>query len=142
MGQDRPYVTVMLNIDAESVGNWAERNNLAYSSYTDLAQKPEVLDLMDQEVRRVNASLAEEEQLRGTAIRRWLILHKELDPDDEEITRTRKVRRRFIAEKYKPLIDALYSDADRVQTEAKMTFEDGREGVVRADLRIRTVTGA
>jgi long-chain acyl-CoA synthetase len=130
----------MVNIDPESVGNWAERRNLAYSSYTDLSQKPEVLDLIDVEVRRVNASLAEEEQLKGAQIHRWLILHKELDPDDEEITRTRKVRRRFIAEKYKALVDALYSSADHVPTEAKVTFEDGREGIVRADIRIRTVT--
>jgi long-chain acyl-CoA synthetase len=139
-GQDHPFVTCMVNIDPESVGNWAERRNLAYSSYTDLSQKPEVLDLIDVEVRRVNASLAEEEQLKGAQIHRWLILHKELDPDDEEITRTRKVRRRFIAEKYKALVDALYSSADHVPTEAKVTFEDGREGIVRADIRIRTVT--
>ena len=139
-GQDRPFVSCMINIDPESVGNWAERRNLAYSSYTDLSQKPEVLDLIDAEVRRVNASLAEEEQLKGARIQRWLILHKELDPDDEEITRTRKVRRRFIAEKYKELVDALYSNAEHVETEAKVTFEDGREAVVRADVRIRTVT--
>jgi len=140
IGQDRAHVTCLINIDPESVGNWAERRNLAYSSYTDLSQKPEVLDLVDAEVRRVNASLNEEELLKGAQIHRWLILHKELDPDDEEITRTRKVRRRFVAEKYKVLIDALYADADHVETEAKVTFEDGREALVRADIRIRTVT--
>jgi long-chain acyl-CoA synthetase len=139
LGQERPYVTCLINIDAEAVGNWAERRNIAYSSYTELSQRPEVLDLIDTEVRRVNASLAEEEQLRGAQIHRWLILHKELDPDDDEITRTRKVRRRVIAEKYKALIDGLYSDADHVATEARVTFEDGRQATIRADLRIRTV---
>ena len=129
----------MININAESVGNWAERRNLAYGSYTDLAQKPEVLELIEQEVRRVNQSLADEAQLKGAQIRKYLILHKELDPDDEEITRTRKVRRGFVAEKYKDIIAALYTDADHVQTEAKVTYEDGREATVKADLAIRAV---
>lgn len=139
IGQGRSHVAAMINIDALSVGNWAERRNMAYGSYTDLAQKPEVLDLIEQEVRRVNQSLADEEQLKGAQIRKYLILHKELDPDDEEITRTRKVRRGFVAEKYKDLIAALYTDADHVQTEAKVTFEDGREATIKADLAIRAV---
>jgi len=142
IGQDRPYVTAMINIDVESVGNWAEKRNLAYTGYTDLAQKPEVYDLIVDEVRKVNESLDEEERLRGTKIRKFLILHKELDPDDEEITRTRKLRRGFIAEKYKDLINALYSDADHVVTEAKVTFEDGRTTTVQADLDIREVGSA
>ena len=139
IGQDREFVSCLINIDSESVGNWAERRGLAYSSYTDLSQKPEVMELIDAEVRRVNASLAQEEQLQGAQVHRWLILHKELDPDDDEVTRTRKVRRRVVAEKYKVLIDALYSDASRVETEARVTFEDGRQSVVRAGLQIRTV---
>ena len=136
VGQDRPYVTAMLNIDLAAVGNWAERRNIPYTSYTDLSQKPEVHDLVGQEVVRVNRSLSEEELLRGAQVRKYLILHKELDPDDQEITRSRKVRRRFIAEKYAPLIEALYSDADHVAVEAKVTYEDGRTGTVRADVKI------
>src|SRR5215475_4938162 len=141
LGPDRPYVTVLINIDLSAVGNWAERRGIAYTSYTDLSQKPEVYDLIQQEVARVNASLLEDDVLRGARIRKFLILHKELDPDDEEITRTRKVRRSFVAQKYAPLIEALYSGQDRVQVEAKVTYEDGRTGTVRADVRIRDVGG-
>jgi long-chain acyl-CoA synthetase len=141
IGQERPFVTALLNIDMVAAGNWAERRNLAYTSYTDLAQKPEVYDLVHREVERVNRSLAEDEVLRGAQIRRFLILHKELDPDDEEITRTRKVRRRFIAQKYAPLIEALYSGRDRTQVEARVTYEDGRVATIRADVRIRDVDG-
>lgn len=137
IGQGRPYVTALVNIDFAAVGNWAERRGLAYTSYTDLAQKPEVYELIHGEVARVNRSLLDEAALRGAQIRRFLILHKELDPDDEEITRTRKVRRGYIAQKYADLIDALYSDRDRVQVDARVTYEDGRTGTVRADVRIR-----
>jgi long-chain acyl-CoA synthetase len=139
IGQERPYVAALINIDLAAVGNWAERRNIAYTSYTDLAQKPEVYELIRQEVARVNRSLLEEEQLRGAQIRRFLLLHKELDPDDQEITRTRKVRRGFVAQKYAALIDALYSDREHVQVEAQVTYEDGRTGTVRADLKIRDV---
>jgi long-chain acyl-CoA synthetase len=137
IGQDRPYVAALINIDMAAVGNWAERRGVAYTSYTDLAQKPEVYDLVHQEVARVNRSLKEDEVLHGAQIRRFLILHKELDPDDEEITRTRKVRRAYIAQKYAGLIEALYSERDRVEVEARITYEDGRTGTVRADVRIR-----
>ncbi len=139
IGQGRPFVTAFINIDLVAVGNWAERRNIAYTSYTDLAQKLEVFDLIHQEVERVNRSLAEDEVLGGAQIRRFLILHKELDPDDEEITRTRKVRRGYVAQKYATLIETLYSDRDHVQVEAKVTYEDGRTGVMRADLKIRDV---
>src|SRR5262245_1704763 len=142
IGQDRPWVAALVNIDLSAVGNWAERRGIAYTSYTDLSQKPEVYDLIYQEVARVNRSLQGDDLLKAAQIRRFLILHKELDPDDEEITRTRKVRRRFIAEKYAALIEALYSDRDRIQVEAQVTYEDGRTGTVRADLRIRPVEAA
>ena len=135
-------MTAFINIDLTAVGNWAERRNIAYTSYTDLAQKAEVYALIQGEVERVNRSLAEDEVLRGAQIRRFLILHKELDPDDEEITRTRKVRRGYIAQKYAPLIEALYSGRDRVQVEAKVTYEDGRSGMMRADVRIHDVSSA
>jgi long-chain acyl-CoA synthetase len=141
-GPDRPYVAVMVNIDAEAVGNWAERRNLTYTSYADLARKPEVHDLVAEEIRKVNQAIAADEQLKGAQIQRFLILQKELDPDDEEITRTRKVRRGFIAQKYKQLIDALYSDAHQVSAETKVTFEDGRTAMVKSDMAIRDVPTA
>ncbi|HEY7727816.1 MAG TPA: AMP-binding protein, partial [Candidatus Eisenbacteria bacterium] len=137
IGQDRPFVAALINIDPTAVGSWAERRGLAYTSYADLSQKPEVYELVQQEIHRVNRSLLEEPQLRGAQIRRFLMLHKELDPDDQEITRTRKVRRGFIAQKYGALVEALYSERDHVSVEAKVTYEDGRTGTVRADVRIR-----
>ena len=140
IGSGRPYVTALINIDLGAVGNWAERRGIAYTSYTDLSQKPEVYDLIQQEVARVNASLLEDEVLRGAAIRKFLILHKELDPDDEEITRTRKVRRGVVAQKYAALIDALYADRAHVTVDAQVTYEDGRTGTVRADVAIRELT--
>jgi long-chain acyl-CoA synthetase len=147
VGAGRPFVAALLNIDLVSVGNWAERRGLAYTSYTDLAQKPEVYELIRQEVVRVNRSLLEDEALRGAQIRRFLLLHKELDPDDQEITRTRKVRRGFVGQKYAPLIEALYGAGDSVQVEAQVTYEDGRTATVRAAVRLGdaetfAVTGA
>ena len=139
VGQGSTYVSALINIDLAAVGSWAERRNVPYTSYTDLAQKMEVYDLIYPEIVRVNKSLSEDELLRGAQIRKYLILHKELDADDQEMTRTRKLRRRFIAEKYQTLIDALYSDADHVAVEAKVTYEDGRTGMIRADVRIRDV---
>ncbi len=136
VGAGQPFVGALLNIDLTSVGSWAERRSLAYTSYTDLAQKPEVYELIGQEVARVNRSLAEAPELAGARIRRFLLLHKELDPDDQEITRTRKVRRGVIAEKYAPLIEALYSGTDFVKVEALVTYEDGRTGTVRAEVRV------
>ncbi len=139
-GPERPYVAAMVNIDAQAVGNWSERRKLTYTSYADLAKKPEVNDLIEQEIRKVNESIAQDEQLKGAQIRRFLILQKELDPDDEEITRTRKVRRGFVAEKYKHLIEALYSTAHQVSAETKVTFEDGRTALVKSEVAIRDVT--
>jgi long-chain acyl-CoA synthetase len=139
VGAERPFVTAMINIDLAAVGSWAERRNIAYTSYTDLSQKPEVYELIGQEVARVNRSLTEDAVLKGAQIRKFLILHKELDPDDEEITRTRKVRRGHIARKYAALIEALYGDRDHVEVEAKVTYEDGRTGTIRADVKIREV---
>ena len=140
IGQGRRFVTALINIDLAAVGNWAERRGVAYTSYADLSQKPEVYDLVRGEVERVNRGLLEDEVLRGAQIRKFLILHKELDPDDEEITRTRKVRRGYIAQKYAPLIEALYGEDDHVEVEARVTYEDGRTGLVRADVRIEDVT--
>jgi long-chain acyl-CoA synthetase len=136
-GHERDFVTAMISIDLEAVGNWAERRGLAYASYQDLAAKREVYDLVQGNIEQVNRDLAEDSNLAGTQIHRFVLLHKELDPDDGELTRTRKVRRRFIAEKYDQVIQGLYSGADTVKVEAQVTFEDGRTGMVRAELAIR-----
>ncbi len=136
-GQDKDFVTAFIDIDYGAVGNWAERRHIPYTSYTDLAQKPEVYDLVDEAVQRVNKSLSEDEKLRNAQIKRFLLLHKELDPDDGEITRTRKVRRKFVAEKYEILIDALFAGNDKVTVDATFTYEDGRTTTMKADLKIR-----
>jgi long-chain acyl-CoA synthetase len=135
-GNNRDYVCAFINIDMGSVGNWAERRGIPYSGYTDLAAKPEVNELIRECVEQVNAELAREGSLADSQVRRFLILHKELDPDDDELTRTRKVRRSFVAEKYVALIDGLYSGRTTQHIETQVKFEDGRAGVVKADLRI------
>jgi long-chain acyl-CoA synthetase len=135
-GDGRERVCVMINIDFDAVGNWAERRNLPYAGYTDLAQKPEVYQLVKDCVEKVNADLAADELLAGSQISRFLILHKELDADDGELTRTNKVRRGFIAEKYQVLTDALYSGRTEQFVETQVKFEDGRTGKVSATLRI------
>ena len=136
-GHERGYVAAFINIDVESVGNWAERNNLPYSGYTDLAGQQPVYDLIQECVEKVNEDLASDDNLKSSQIRRFLILHKELDADDGELTRTRKVRRNIVAERYDELIDALYSDKSHCEVEAVVTFEDGRKDTIRADLQIR-----
>ena len=135
-GDRRERVCAFINIDIGSVGNWAERRGIPYSGYTDLAAKPEVYELIRGCVEKVNAELASEPGLADSQVRRFLILHKELDPDDDELTRTRKVRRGFIAEKYGVLIDALYAGRSIQHIETLVKFEDGRSGLVAADLRI------
>jgi long-chain acyl-CoA synthetase len=135
-GDGREKVCVMLNIDFDAVGNWAERRNLPYAGYTDLASKPEVYELMQECVEQVNADLAADALLAGSQISRFLVLHKELDADDGELTRTNKVRRGFIAEKYQSLIDALYGGKTEQFIETQVKFEDGRTGSVKATLRI------
>jgi len=135
-GDQREKVCVMINIDLDAVGNWAERRNLPYAGYTDLAQKPEVYQLIQDCVEKVNADLSRDVLLAGSQISRFLVLHKELDADDGELTRTNKVRRGFIAERYQPLIDALYSDKTEQHIETAVKFEDGRSGSVSATLKI------
>ncbi|MEP7181528.1 MAG: AMP-binding protein [Betaproteobacteria bacterium] len=137
-GHERDEVCAFINIDMGSVGNWAERRNLAYSGYTDLAQKTEVYQLIKECVENVNAELAQEGELGHSQVHRFLVLHKELDPDDDELTRTRKVRRSFVAEKYAVLIDALYGGKAVQHIETLVRFEDGRTGMVAADLRIES----
>ncbi|MFV0680635.1 AMP-dependent synthetase/ligase [Ottowia sp.] len=135
-GHEKAQVCAFINIDFEAVGNWAERQGLPYAGYVDLAGKPEVLTMMKECVEKVNADLAAEEGMEDTQIARFLVLHKELDPDDDELTRTRKVRRNFIAEKYGVLIEALYNGSAEQFIETAVKFEDGRTGKVSANLRI------
>jgi long-chain acyl-CoA synthetase len=135
-GNERDMVCAFINIDVGAVGNWAERRGIAYSGYTDLAGKPEVYELIRECVEQVNAALAHDSMVADSQIHRFLVLHKELDPDDDELTRTRKVRRNFVAEKYSVLIDALYSGREVQFIETEVKFEDGRRGKVSADLKI------
>ena len=135
-GDGREQVCVFINIDFDAVGNWAERRNLPYAGYTDLAQKPEVYQLLKECVEKVNADLSVDTLLAGSQISRFLVLHKELDADDGELTRTNKVRRGFIGDKYQPLIDALYAGKTQQFIETVVKFEDGRSGSVSATLAI------
>ncbi len=137
-GHGRDQVCVFINIDFEAVGNWAEKRGLPYAGYIDLAGKQEVLDLVGECVEKVNADLAGDPALANSQIHRFLVLHKELDPDDDELTRTRKVRRRFIQDKYRILVDALYDGRDQQYIETQVKFEDGRTGTISATLKIRT----
>ncbi len=135
-GDGRAQATAMINIDMQAVGDWAERRGIAYSGYSDLAAKPQVVELIRGCVEKANADLAADPKLAASQIHRFVILHKELDADDGELTRTRKVRRRFIAEKYAAVVEALYSGAGRCAVEAQVRFEDGRTGTVRAELGV------
>ncbi len=125
-------VCAFINIDMEAVGNWAERHNLPYAGYTDLAAKPEVIELIRESVEKVNADLAADPKLANAQIRRFIVLHKELDADDDELTRTRKVRRRFIQDKYGVLVEAMYSGRNEQFIETMVKFEDGRTGKIAA----------
>ena len=135
-GDGRDRVCAFINLDMEAAGNWAERRNLPYAGYTDLAGKPEVLALMRECVEKTNADLAQDEMLAGSQIHRFLVLHKELDADDGEMTRTRKVKRGAIADKYRVLIDAMYDGRSEQFIETAVKFEDGRSGSVSATLKI------
>lgn len=137
-GADRDHVCAFINIDLEAVGNWAERRGLPYAGYTDLAGKDEVYQLIQECVEQTNADLANDPKLAASQISRFLILHKELDPDDDELTRTRKVRRAFIAQKYGVLVDALFAGKDSQHIETEVKFEDGRTGKIAADVKIRS----
>jgi long-chain acyl-CoA synthetase len=136
-GNERPFVTAMIAIDLGTVGNWAERRGLPYTSYMDLSQKEEVRELVREEIRKGNQTLPD-----ATKIRRFLLLTKDLEADDAEMTRTRKVRRRFVAERYAPVIDALYGGRDEVELSTTITYEDGRQAEIQSRVRIEDVEGA
>ena len=135
-GADRNFCCAFINIDLTAVGSWAERNNIAYSSYQELAAHDQVYEMIRGHVEEVNRSVAADSMLAGCQIHRFLILHKELDADDGELTRTRKVRRNIVAEKYADLIAALYDGSATISTETEVTYEDGRKGILKATLKI------
>ena len=136
IGDGRDFVAAMINIELASVGAWAERHNVSYASYQELAANPRVTAMIEEHVDAVNHALSLEPVMAGAQIRRFLILPKELDADDGELTRTQKVRRAFIAERYKPLIEALYSGANEASIAAEITYEDGRKGKLAGTARI------
>ncbi|MFK8078964.1 MAG: long-chain fatty acid--CoA ligase [Granulosicoccus sp.] len=138
-GDQRDFVTAFVNIDLTAVANWAERNNIVYASYQELAGHPLVYQMVEEHIRQVNTDLAAEPRVAGACIKRFLVLHKELDADDGELTRTQKVRRKFINERYEPLIEALYSDKTSQFVSTTVVFEDGRQGTIEADVEIRDV---
>jgi long-chain acyl-CoA synthetase len=138
-GDRRDFVAVMINIDLTAVGSWAERNNVVYGSYQELAGHPLVYDMIARNVEETNRSLAEDKVTAGAQIRRFLILHKELDADDGELTRTQKVRRGFLAERYGALIEALYDGSTEADISTEVTFEDGRKGTISARVKIRDI---
>ncbi len=136
-GAGRDRCVAFINIDLNAVGNWAERKNIAYSSYQELSQHPQVLDLVESHVNAVNESVAQDPMLAACQIHRFLVLHKELDADDGEMTRSRKVRRAVVGDKFADLIAALYDGSSEVYTETEVTYEDGRKGAIKATLAIR-----
>jgi long-chain acyl-CoA synthetase len=138
-GHGRDFVAAFVNIDMIAVGDWAERRNIAYASYQELAARPEVGDLIQSEIEQVNRDLAADPRMAGAQIRRFLILHKALEADDGELTRTNKVRRGFIGERYKALVDALYDGAASAHIKVDVTFEDGRKGRIEGDVAVRDV---
>ena len=139
-GAGREHCVAFINIDLNAVGKWAERSNIAYASYQELAGHSKVLEMVQEHVDLVNESVAKDEMLSGCQINRFLVLHKELDADDGEMTRTRKVRRKIIAEKFEALVSALYSKDESVYTETEVTYEDGRKGKISATLKLCEAT--
>ncbi|MBT3141816.1 long-chain fatty acid--CoA ligase [Phaeobacter gallaeciensis] len=136
-GNDKDRCVAFINIDLTAVGNWAERNNIAYASYQELAGHPKVLASIQEHVETVNASVAQDPMLSGCQVHRFVVLHKELDADDGEMTRTRKVRRRIVEEKFSDIIGALYDGSSQISTVTEVTYEDGRKGSISATLDIR-----
>ena len=141
-GDQKDFVTAFINIDLEAISNWAEKNDVTYASYHELAANEQVSTLIQDCVASVNQELANEDQFKASQIQRFVVLHKELDADDGELTRTRKVRRKYVADKYSTLVDAMYSKQDNVHIETEVTFEDGRKGSIEADIKISDMVTA
>jgi long-chain acyl-CoA synthetase len=133
-GSERSYVAAMINIDFAMVGKWAERNGITYTTFVDLSQKEEIANLIKHDLVRVNSYIPE-----PSRVRRYVLLHKEFDPDEAELTRTRKLRREFMEKRYKPLIDGLFSDKDSIMVDASVTYRDGRKGTVSTMIQVRDI---
>jgi long-chain acyl-CoA synthetase len=133
-GKDKDYVSAILNINFDMVGKWAERHRIAYTTFVDLSQKKEVADLVRKDLERVNGYLPEQSR-----VRKFVLLHKEFDPDEAELTRTRKLRREFMEQRYKELIDALYSEKEKIDVQAPVTYRDGRKGMVTTSIQLRSI---
>jgi long-chain acyl-CoA synthetase len=133
-GKDKDFVSAIVNMDFAMVGKWAERNRLPYTTFVDLSQKKEVADLVHKDLLRVNSYLPE-----SSRVRKFVLLHKEFDPDEAELTRTRKLRRDFMEQRYKELIEAMYKEGSEVKVEAPVTYRDGRKGVVTTSIKVRMV---
>lgn len=134
IGHNRDFIIGMICIDFGIVGNWAEKNRINYTTYTDLSSKTEILDLIQKEVEKVNKGLPE-----NAKVKRFVLLYKELDPDDDELTRTRKVRRHFVEEKYKEIIEGMYEGKDSIRIEAIIKFQDGKTSTIRTVMAVRNV---
>jgi long-chain acyl-CoA synthetase len=132
IGKDRPYLTALVCIDQGIVGKWAEKQKISYTTYTDLSSKPQVYDLLHGEIEKVNATLP-----IAARIRKFVLLYKELDADDEELTRTRKVRRTFVEDRYRRIVSALYGDEDRIAIDTTIKFQDGKTARIQANLAVR-----
>ena len=135
-GKDKDFVSAIINMDFTMVGKWAERHRIAYTTFVDLSQKQEVADLIEKDLLRVNSYLPE-----AARVRRFVLMHKEFDPDEAELTRTRKLRREFIEERYRDLIKAMYDGSKEVKIEASVTYRDGRKGTVATAIKVRIVEG-
>jgi long-chain acyl-CoA synthetase len=134
VGKDRPFVAAMINIDMPNVGKWAENRKITYTTYTDLSQKDEVYDLIAKEIADANASLP-----KAARVQKFVMLHKELDADDDEMTRTRKVRRSFVEQRYSQLIEALYGDKERLDVSSDVKYRDGKEFRMQTRVQIKSV---
>jgi long-chain acyl-CoA synthetase len=134
-GKDKDFVSAILNIDFSMVGKWAERHHIPYTTFVDLSQKEEIAELVQKDMVRVNGYLPE-----GARVRKFVLLHKEFDADEAELTRTRKLRREFMEERYKDLIGSIYSEGKEVNVEAPVTYRDGRKGIVTTAIQVRTIT--
>ncbi len=134
VGKERPYVAAMINMDMANVGKWAENKKITFTTYTDLSQKDEVYELIAQEIAKVNLTLP-----KAAQVKRFVMLHKELDADDEEMTRTRKVRRAFVEQRYSALVQALYGDQDRLEVSSDIRYRDGKEFHMRTEVKIKSV---
>jgi long-chain acyl-CoA synthetase len=133
-GKEKDFVSAIINIDFAMVGKWAENNRIPYTTFVDLSQKDEVADLVKQDLERVNGYLPDQSRAR-----KFVLLHKEFDPDEAELTRTRKLRREFMEERYKDLIVAMYNNSEKVDVQAPVTYRDGRKGVVTTGIKVRSI---